>query len=312
MEKTKKLILGAGISGLFIADSLKECMVVERNSSPALDFLDNTFPKYLHSSEYLNERFKGCRQKKFKIHIFYNEKFFNFFDPCSLQQDIYESYCLKKYGKIVLNKMNGYLSKTYSKYYIEDKKDIVADLFFENIHKLLMHTNIDKIDLKKRIVQCHSHFDDDIKIKYETLINTLPIKVFNDLCGIKCEYDQKFFYLLDVDLKKEYIFDQFDFCYVADKNYNFHRINYDNDKHRLVFELDKNSFDFTHAFEFLSRFNIGYEDIKTYSFYDRNFFVPKDNLHEKNLKNVYMIGRFAQSNYQIKVEDVIRDARRML
>jgi len=307
--KTKNLILGGGISGLICLHYIKHSELYEATKFLAKDFLNDTFPKYIHNNEITRELFKEIgvepQLKKFKVGILFDGSIIDFFDldiDVQMRKDIYESYCQKKYGEIVENKMNGFFSRKYSEEYISNKQQLIDKLFSFYKDRIHLERSAFIIDTSKREVQFEKFLCPELEIvEYENLISTIPTQVFLSKSGIEHKYKTKTLELFVTKCAGNTLKD-YNFIYVADKNYCFHRVTM-NDQ-MVIFENSEGASDHSSCLKFLKENKIQYED---YSYKKFSFPICK----KLEVDNVTFIGRFSTGDYSQKIEEVVEDARQI-
>ena len=292
------IILGCGITGLIASQLIKNCIVLERSDIVASDFLDDSFPKFLHNNEIIRELYTALNiqpiTKQFKIGI-YESPMCDFYDNDIDKKKAYEKYCIKKYGKIVEDKMNGFLANSVPSY-ISNKQQLIDTMYKTNQSKIFLHSEIKNIDLTE-----HSVLTNDKKFFYDNLISTIPIDIFNKLASAEIKNIKYLTINVVVAFLSTPILD-LDFIYVPDSNYSFHRINCSADRRKIVFEFAKQP-SIEDCQRFLKDSKIESIDIKTFSF-------PITD-EKVTLKNVYFLGRFSEGQYKLKVEDIIDAARQI-
>jgi len=305
--ESKNIILGGGISGLICLHYIKDSILFEAAMTLARDFLDTSFPKYIHKStltaEFCDEIGIVPKFKKFKVGIFFEGKILDFFDKnieSEIRTDIYIRYCGKKYGKYVEDKMNGFLTHKYSEEYIENKVEIINRIHELYEDRIFLDCRVNTINLKtKRIGLNGDLFPKTFNAYYENLVSTIPIDVFVSRSNLDDKIEKKTFeiasFICHNNSLKEY-----NFIYVVDKNYDFNRIAIDGDN--IIFERNERDKDLTDCPNFLNHMKIEHSAL---SFEKFSFSVCKT----LNIENVKFIGRFSTGNYTQKIDEVIADAR---
>ena len=175
----KTLILGCGITGLIASHLIKDSLVFEASDKPCKDFIDETFPKYLEVCPSTDELFKSVNLRPevapFNIDILHdNGIFYRFHDQLAPKQEIYDAYCLKKYGGPRVGKMNSYLETTGKTCYYTNRDALLALLYEANKHKILLSSSAKRCDLLQRSIE----LDNGQIYEYKSLISTLPVTLF--------------------------------------------------------------------------------------------------------------------------------------
>jgi hypothetical protein len=311
------MILGGGISGLIALHYIKDSVLFEASNDIAKDFLDNVFPKFIHYNAKTESLFEELdlkvKIKKFRVGIYENGMIYDFFDDTFKKEkriEVYNKYCMKKYGKIVEDKMNGYLSGNFERDYIENKFELVDAIKNKYSDRIVFNHRVDKIDLESKTVYFNNDlFSDSFDVKYDKLISTLPVDIFSRVSRSKFTYNF-------VELKMATVFvgensklkylDSWDFIYVTDGQYPFHRIIINKANNCLIFEFSDMIKDISECVNFAKYF---YTEVGAYSFRDFKFAVLKDNKTEIYIPDVYFIGRFSTGNYAVKIQEVIDGAK---
>ena len=305
MNEYKTIILGGGVSGLIASHFVKDSFLFEATDRVAMDFLDGLFPKYIHCSKIVEDLFSELNLKihkeMFNIKILYKNVEYDFFNPLlngAEKNFLYIDYCMKKYGRLKENKMNGFLSGKYERFFIKNKIEFIKKLYKENKKRILLHHKIVEIDLDSHQV----HFENKKVIQYDNMITTIPIDVFSLISRKFIEVEEMRVNLICCSVKnRRHPFMKNDFAYVPDSNYTFHRVNVCQNKKYLVFELCDDlgcQFD---VFSFLGKRKIPASNITERSFM---FPVVKD---INQIQNVKFLGRFATGDYETKIEDTIKE-----
>jgi len=299
------VIIGGGISGLLALNIIPDSMLLESSGELAKDLYDMTFPKYVHDTTEIAEFAKGLKREKFDIMIMNEGYFMNFFNNTRKEQQfqIFQAYRLKKYGQslipVSLDKMNGYLSGKRANKFIADKEGLVKNLCTQGL-RIETNNEVSLIDLENKSLKANgtTYF-------YDNLISTIPISTFSKLSGL--HLDIRF---ITIPVIRVSIESKFDICkhfiYSVDFSYHFHRINVNESMNELVFEMDtKHQDDVRTCLDFLVDYKIKYGAInkQTYKFPVVDKFPILD--------NTYFLGRLAEGNYSIKIEDVIKHARQI-
>jgi hypothetical protein len=299
------IILGGGIAGLFALNIVPESTLIEGTDKLAADFIDNTFPKYIHDTPEVQPFAEGIKREDFDIAILYDGYFINFFDNTSLEKkvEVLEAYCIKKYGdyaaNTLLDKMNGYASGKYMRQFVGDKNELIKRLVGKkhNVELLRRITFIDTVN--KSVVT------DTKEFHYDNLISTLPVNVFASLSHIKIKVKPLNIAVIRVKYEGEFGICKH-FIYAVDEGYHFHRINVNRDTSELIFEMDiGHEDDIRTCFDFMSIYNIKHGKFK----FQKYKLPVTDELPE--IENVYFLGRSAVGDYSIKIEDIIKHARQI-
>ena len=311
------VILGGGISGLIGLHYIKDSILFEAQDSLAKDFLDNVFPKFIHYNDRTESLFEeldlNVKVERFNVGIYEDGKIYDFFNdgfPEEKRQDVYNKYCLKKYGKIVEGKMNGYLSGNFERNYIENKFDLINKIKDTYSDRIALNHRVDKIDTKNKEV----YFNNDLFLKtndvsYDKLISTIPLNFFSRLADAKFTFKDIHLKLASVlieDDNKLESLDDWNFIYVTDDYYDFHRIIINKGKGCIIYEFNNDVQDMSQCVEFTKKF---YSNVGAYSFREFKFNVLKDNKTEIYIPDVYFLGRFSTGNYAVKIEEVVDGAR---
>lgn len=308
------VILGAGISGVIASLYLKNSLIFEKRDFIAIDILDDSMPKYFHYNEEV-KRF--CEHihfipelEKFKVGIFYKREYIDFYNKntsIDYRRDIYRRYISKKYSIDIdsadidryRNKMNSYLKNSTIEY-ISNKAELINHCNRMIKDKLYLNHEVNRID----VINKELEFTNGLKFSYNNLISTIPISTFLKLSGVNIDIDKKELVnaiFVIVQAPKKIL--EYNFIYIIDEHYRFHRVNISNDKKCISFEFN-NFIDSYDCMQFLD-----YNKIE--AFFDMTNILKIDCIDSETRKklkfdNVEFLGRFAQGDYNIKVEDVIR------
>jgi len=308
--KTNNLILGGGVSGLICLHYIKDSVLFEAGKDLAKDFLNDDFPKYIHNTKLTRELCDEIgvvpKLKKFKVGILFDGGIVDFFDldmDTLMRIDIYNAYCDKKYGKLVKNKMNGFLTRNYSEEYIDNKKEIISKILDIYRERIYLEYRANEINLdKKQIWFNEDLFMDRVgKIEYENLISTIPINMFMKKARLDYKAKNKTLKLFILKCEKHKLSD-YNFIYVADKNYDFHRIVINDDS--IIFERNENQETCIDCLRFINENEIEFGD---YNFKEFTFPICK----APEIKGVEFVGRFSTGDYSQKLDEVIKDARQI-
>jgi len=301
MDNIKKnIIIGGGITGLVCLEYFSDYSLLESSCELAKDFLDNTLPKYLHFDESIEKFFKKIDftpvLKEFDISIVLDDREIPFNYEGNDKRDIYELYCMSKYGKVVENKMNGFMNYSPS-YYVENKDELINLLFKRNKDRIFVNCPVRKINEKY-------FYLDDNQYEYNNMISTIHISILRSIkdCERQIECDKikstciKF--VLTESCNKR------SFSYIISEKYNFNRVTYYDD---IV------TFEFPDIYDELIEENVNQcitflQERYLYYISDnifRNvFYHSKDSLSK--LDDILLIGRYAQLDYSLKINDVIK------
>ena len=207
--------------------------------------------------------------------------------------------CGKKYGKIEVDKMNGFLSGRREECYIWNKNEIVKKLVEKNYTRIFLNNKVTEINVRKKYIVVN-----DKQESYDQLISTLPTHIFGQLASVQCpvEFLNLKCVLVEAEMKSD--ISQYNFIYVVDEHYRFNRVNVSIDKARYIFEFPTIHTDEGDCYKFCDEFKIKSIDhslMKGYSF-------PKL-LSPVIIDGVRFVGRFAVGDYTLKTEDVIKEFR---
>jgi len=301
----KTLILGCGITGLIASHLIKDSLVFEASDKPCKDFTNETFPKYLEVCPQIDELFKSVNLRPeiapFNIDILHdNGIFYRFHDQLAPKQEIYDAYCLKKYGGPRVGKMNSYLETTGKTCYYTNRDALLALLYEANKHKILLSSSAKRCDLLQRSIE----LDNGQIYEYKSLISTLPVTLFGYLSGETIERDNLCIKTIETTLSTKAPLA--DFIYVNDPKYSFHRVTKSLDSKRLSFEfVDGVSNIHDDELQFINRYMV----TEITDSVIKEFVFPICDKKPYVGDNVHFIGRFATGNYNTKVEDTINEIR---
>jgi hypothetical protein len=303
---SKTIILGGGISGLVALNYTPGAVLYERNKLPAIDLTDDTFPKYIHSNfdtvAFCSDIGVVPKIVPFKIGIYYRRKIHDFFTPVLTQEEcysLYGEYCVKKYGKLEVDKMNGFISGRREECYISNKNEIVEKLFKKNHERIHLDSKVTEINTRKKYIVVNGEQEG-----YDNLISTLPIHIFSELSSVQCPVDFMNLKCVLIEAEMKSDISQYNFIYVVDEHYRFSRVNLSLDKQRYVFEFPTTHTDENDCYQFCDEFKVKPTDhsfMKGYSF-------PRL-LSPIVIDYVRFVGRFAVGDYTMKTEDVIKEFR---
>ena len=296
----KTLILGCGITGLIASHLIKDSLVFEASDKPCKDFTNETFPKYLEMCPQIDELFKSVnltpKVAPFNVDILHEGLFYKFHDQMAPKKEIYETYCLKKYGGAREGKMNSYMETTGKTYYYTNRDALLALLYEANKHKILLSSVVKRCDLLQRSIELSTG-----KIyEYKTLLSTLPVTLFGYLSGETIERENLCLKTIETTLSTKAPLA--DFIYVNDDKYSFHRVTKSLDSKKLSFEFAPNARDNEDEIQFINRYMI--TEIQDRVVKEHVFPICKE---KPKVDGVEFIGRFATGNYHTKVEDTIDD-----
>jgi hypothetical protein len=297
-------ILGSGISGIILKllDKDNKYTLIGNNVGGQLSsstpfilgprILKHTFEseKFVNSVSLKNEK------KLYKVGYYYNNQLHD--QPTIKTQLEYFHKTRGNKEKLEHSSMNngessffGYDLSTYD----------VNFLYRRILSEKRKIVNIQSIDLKNKILKFHDD-EYDYKYSFESLINTLPLNVFYKLCNInkKTIYEKVIFYkilksFLYINIK------DFDFVYVPEEQYCFHRITNLDDKYYCVEVKESNNYKFDT--EYVDKFILNDGILIDDSEIDLNDFKRY---------NIKFCGRYAQALHNVRIHDIIKIAKDVL
>ena len=219
-SQKQKIILGGGIAGLIQAYFNPEAIIITDQIGGQFSSKFQLGPKYLHvddnSIRFFEELGVNPSVKKIKIGFHYDGK---------LNSDNTEEN-RKRY----FEKTRGGSDEPYKSVMSANKTEFnsfdvgveeIINILKKKVNNKVIMERVTGIDIRKKKVLTASG-----EIEYEELITTIPRNIFLFLCG-KPELAKQFvsypttFVLCSPDF---YEFDDFDYIYVSESQYTYHRI----------------------------------------------------------------------------------------
>ncbi len=218
MKRNQKIILGGGISGLLQAYYNPEALLVSDQIGGQLKAPFQLGPKYLHVDEYSKRFFSEIglnpNIKKIKIGFLYDGEFHN----TNTEEN------RKLYFQKTREKNEPYHSSMSADMTEFDSFDIdtddIVDLLKEKIKNKIIIGKVEKIDNRFKEITVNGE-----TIKYEKLISTIPLNIFLYLNN-KAEIAKSFKSFPTTFILDEIVWDieDYDYVYVSEPCYPFHRI----------------------------------------------------------------------------------------
>lgn len=220
MKKDISVILGGGIAGLLKAYFEPEAILISDQIGGQFNSPFQLGPKYLHVDEYSKRFFSeiGLKPniKKIKIGFYYKNELHN----------INTEENRKLYFKKTRGKDKPYQSSMSADATEFDSFDIkidkIIDLLKNKIQNNIILGKVSNINSKERTISINR-----IKLKYKTLISTIPLNVFL-LLNSKPEIAKEFkTYPTTFVLSSKKTSDkikEYDYVYFSESEYLFHRV----------------------------------------------------------------------------------------
>ena len=302
-REVETLILGAGTSGLIAGVFYPGSCIIEKRENAGGDFNNKYVPKYLHSDEgvlYLFGRvglFPVFSKKS--VGIFYKNKMFDFNDK-SLGEKVVEEYSLKTKNRVDLKSMNRYLIREEDSF-ISNEDELIHDLSL--VSDIKLGEKVIDINLN----ECSVTTESGLVFTYKRLISTLPINVFCKVAKRGCGIERMNKKIITVKLSDKFFCH--DFIYFPEHTYLFNRINVREgyvdfeftDVDRSEDELNKNIKDFLEYEKIIYNVFISYLQGLNIYLKTSDLILPE---------NVLLLGRFAEGDYSIEIQDVVKKMRR--
>jgi len=300
--KKDKIIIGGGITGLVCLEYFKDYCLIEGSRDLATDFLDDSLPKYFHYDESTEKFFKKIGFNPsigvFDVRILYNDMTFNFGYCGDDKREIYEKYCIKKYGKVIENKMNGFMTGKRS-HYVKNKKELVDLLYERNKDRIILNSKVNNIS---KNALSTNFFTANCK----SIISTMPYHITLRLLNNK-HHDYIVSYV-DSYIVKFIIVESQDphFYYVVDDRYKCNRINFHGNV--ATFEFPVHECDSGGKKKIKECVNILREKYLFYCGEPTISFNTFEHSTEeiRELNGIKLIGRYAQMDYCLKLNDIIK------
>jgi len=289
-DTRKKIILGGGISGLLYAFYNPDCLLISDKIGGQSSSRFQLGPRILHADENTTRLLEDLNRyigiKKIKVGYFYNDKI--------------NDENTEENKKAYFEKTRGESSQPYSSVMSSNKNeydsyDIELSEIIENlerkIHNEIILGKVTKIDLEnnKLII-------DEKEIEYSKLISTIPINVFLFLAGKTDEakqyvsYPTTFILSDNLDNAPFKDFGEYDYVYISDEKYPFHRIT--KTKDGFVYEYKGD----------MSSTSLGQKDREVLKV---GQLVENDKKVE--FDNVNFLGRYATWKHNILINDLLKE-----
>jgi len=224
MQEKRNIIIGGGISGLLYAYYNPDHVLISDKLGGQLKTRFQTGPKYIHCDEYSEKLFNDIGlylpKRKIKVGYFYNGKL----NDTNTDEN----------KKLYFEKTRGENSTPYSSVMTSNKKeyecyDVDMNIVINHIINLLRNTiyleKIDNINIEKKYLSINN-----FNIEYDNLISTIPKNVFlflskeYELANKYISHPTTFILKKDMNVCPFNDFEGYDYVYVSEKKYPFHRI----------------------------------------------------------------------------------------
>jgi len=297
------IILGGGVSGAICAYYIDKSILITESLGGQIEAKFPMGPRYLHKKIEIHNLLKELNlsldTKSIKVGYYINGEYID-----KINDKLKAEYYSKSRGLTSINKYpDSVLSDGLNNFEVFsiDMKDFYRAIISRISHNRIINKKIEKIDIFNKVLFSNNEF-----FKYRKLINTIPKDVFLSMCGNF--YIGKFFnpitYLF---VKSDFDLLGYDYVYFPEMSTSkFHRIT--KIENGLVF-------DFAGV---LLRSEVLYEaekfmgtkfEISEMSKNMRAQIIGNDTTSD--FEHIVHIGRFAELDHSIKVEDVIKHARQI-
>lgn len=293
MQEERNIIIGGGISGLIYAYYNPSYLLISDKLGGQLKSKFQTGPKYIHCDEYSEKFFNdlGLYLPKRKIKVGY------WYDNALHDVNTDEN------KKTYFEKTRGETSTPYSSVMSSNKNefecyDIDMNIVINHIIGLLQNTiyleKINKID----IVNKHLEINNNI-IKFDNIVSTIPKNIFLMLSDNKDKAEKYKSFPTTFVLKKDTkdcpfdVFKEYDYVYVSEKKYPFHRIT--KTKEGVVYEYKGDNIE------------------KSYNEVDREILKVGQliqNEEKIEFNNVTFFGRYGKWKHNILINDLIKEIKK--
>jgi hypothetical protein len=182
-----------------------------------------------NSKEFITKFLNNKKLSEFFIGYYYDDKFNN--------------HCNENYRNLYFKKTRGE-NKSFENSSMSDNNNIILGYdinnndifeFYDKVKEQCIIDKILKIDLKNKLLKTSNN-----NFKYDKIINTLPVNIFNKLSGInnKVEYERTYFFKIK---KNEINYnDIYDYIYFPEQKFEYHRITKIDDEFCCIEIMEKN------------------------------------------------------------------------
>ncbi len=285
-------ILGSGISAIILKlyDYNNKFQVIGDIIGGQFSSKFQLGPRILKSTEISDKFVKNFLSYKnistYRIGYYYEGKLHNSCD---------KFYRIKYFKKTRGN------NKSFEDSAMNDNQNILNgyDINFDDVNNLykmieksFINKKIQKIDLTNKIILL-----DNVEMKFDCIINTIPINIFYKLCGIQkqIEYEKIYFYKVkNTEFSNEFLLNsKYDFIYFPEDFYPFHRITKIQDDYYCVEVMEKNNKNLFYYYDDVFILNNGH---------------LKEDIIVENTNNIIHCGRYAKAVHNIRMHDIIKFA----
>jgi hypothetical protein len=187
-------------------------------------------------------------------------------------------------------------------YYDDDWNDIISLLIKRNYPPIM--GEILKIDIRQKLLSIKNPSSSKIEIlKYDNLISTLPAPLFYKLSGIKPLEDFKYASKIFVMTTKRNIdIGDYDYVYFPEKRYGFHRITKIGNERMCIEYTLINPNNENDRISHWCKLSYKTSSIKIGQIISGSI---------EKFDNIEFLGRYAEWNHDVKINDVIQKMRRI-
>jgi len=289
-NKKNKIILGGGIAGLLYAFYNPEYILITDKIGGHFSSNFQTGPKYIHVDKNTTKLLKDLGLyvpiKKIKVGYFYN--------------DILHDENTEENRKLYFKKTRGETTQPYSSIMSSNKKEfefydinlsIIIDELEKRIKNNIIIDTVSKIDIEKNII-----FINDREIQFSNLISTIPQNIFlsisnkEELAKKYKSFPTTFILIKDDSLCPFKDFKEYDYVYISEEKYPFHRIT--KTKNGLVFEYKGDDIQ-------IQKNEIEREVLKIGQIVENDTNV--------DFKNISFFGRYGCWKHKILINDLLKE-----
>lgn len=283
-----KLIIGGGITGLLAAYYNEDYLLVSKDIGGQMKKGD-IGPRILEVNENSKKLLKefGIKENVKKATIGYEVcgSLVENFDKSDRVKYYMKSRCVNNPIEVPDSVMSD--GKNEIIYYDLSWGKLIQKIR-NKIKNRIINDNVQRIDIKKKLIYLENN---PIPLPYYDLTSTIPAPLFYQLCGIennKFKYVNKHFIITSQE-----VFDikDYDYVYFTSDRYKFHRIT----------KLKKKKY----SIEFTTNDGI---DLDLLEENDSYIFMKYGQLvsgQVDKFDNIRFLGRFAEWNHGIKVDDIV-------
>lgn len=289
MQENKSIILGGGISGLLEAYFNPDAILISDQIGGQLKSNFQLGPKYLHVDEISKQFFKELNIvppiRKIKIGFFYDDDIHS--ENTEENRKRYFKKTRSLSSEPYVSSMSGNLSE-FDSFDIDLEK--IIDILKNRIKNQIVLEKITKINLNKKEIITEKN-----KYKYNDLISTIPLNVFlflsnnSEIAKHFVSSPTTFIFSKSLEHCPFQNFQSFDYVYVSEPNFDFHRIT--KVPNGVVFEYNSDT-------------------IKTLKTEEDRVIMKVGQLIQNDVKieieNVKFSGRYGSWKHNIKINNLLK------